>query len=129
MITLKQVLLLNALSSGLTGLLLLIMPKPIAEIFEVSASEPFMVTGAFLVLFALLVGYAATRPLPAASLVKAIIFLDCLWVLASVLLLLSGMFHMSQWGYLLIAGVAAWVGLMAYLQYAGLRKRLVEERA
>ncbi len=119
--TLKNILLINAISSGVTGLILIILPRIIANIFEVVQSWPFLAIGMFLVLFALLVGYAATRQFPKAALIKFIIILDCLWVIVSFLIMLFMPLNLSLWGLLLTGGVAAWVGLMAGLQYSSLR--------
>lgn len=128
MITLKNVLAVNAISSGATGLLLTLMPGTIAAIFEVPQNWPFLATGLFLVFFSMLAGYTAAKKEPDRILVNIIIMLDWLWVMASVIILLQKQLYISQWGYLLTGGVAAWVALMAFLQYAGLRKTHAIER-
>ena len=122
MITLKNVLLINALSSGATGLLLLAAPDALSQLFDVSGHAPFWVTGLFLVVFAALVYYASSRKTLGRSLVKVIIYLDLLWVLGSVLLVWLQGTTISWWGNGLILGVALWVAAMAYLQQAGLRR-------
>lgn len=127
MITLKNVLVVNALSSGVTGLLLVVMPQTVAGIFEVPQKEPFLATGIFLVLFALLVFYASSKKEVDRALVKFIIYLDMLWVVASLAIVVPQLFNLSLWGYLLITGVAVWVGLMAYLQHTGLKRASIEK--
>lgn len=126
MITLKNVLLVNALSSGFSGLLLMMMPSETADIFAVTQHEPFVVTGLFLLLFALMVMYAALKNVLETKLVRWIILLDVLWVMASAAIVVLQLFALSAWGYALISGVAIWVGLMAYLQHLSLSRKMAE---
>lgn len=120
--TLKKVLLINALSSAATGLLLAVMPAKVAELFEVSLAWPFIAIGIFLIVFADLVLYAFFRKAPGRGLVKSIIFMDVSWVIASLIVVSFALFNLSTLGYLLTSGVALWVALMAYLQNSGLKK-------
>jgi len=124
MITLKNVLLINAISSGVTGLILAAFSGIVASIFEVTATIPFVAVGLFLVFFAMLVFYASTRRVTNRNMVLSIVFLDTLWVVCSLLIVVLHLFDVSFLGYLLISGVAAWVALMAYLQFLELRKSL-----
>ena len=112
----------NALSSGATGLLLLLFPGAISRLFGAAANWPFTAAGIFLVLFALFVFTEAKQPLPRRNRVRWIIALDVLWVVESAALLLPGFLSLSVVGSLLIAGVALWVALMAFLQIRGLRQ-------
>ena len=52
MIPLKTTLIINAASSGATGLGLIILASPVAELFGVSENTPFIGVGIFLILFA-----------------------------------------------------------------------------
>ncbi|NBA84409.1 hypothetical protein GVN16_01475 [Emticicia sp. CRIBPO] len=124
--TLKNVLLVNALSSGATGILLIAIPGMITHIFNVNQRWPFIATGIFLFAFALLVFYASYQQVQAASLVKTIIFLDISWVVMSMVIVVSQSFGLSMTGYLLITAVAGWVALMAYLQHTNLKKSFIE---
>lgn len=124
MITLKNVLLLNAASSGVTGLILAALPGTVAPLFEVTQTFPFVAVGLFLVFFAGLVFYAATRQVVTRLLIWSIVLLDFLWVVSSLLIVSLQLLVISFLGYLLISGVAAWVALMAFLQYSGLRNAL-----
>ncbi|MFB6454963.1 hypothetical protein ACE38W_06800 [Chitinophaga sp. Hz27] len=114
--TLKKVLLVNAITSGATGILMAVIPGKIATIFATSVSWPFSEVGIFLVLFAALVMYAALTPLRS-GLINTIIALDTLWVVCSLVFILTGAFSLSGIGYLLTGAVAAWVALMAILQF------------
>lgn len=113
----------NGISSGITGLLLLLAPRMIATLFSVPSQIPFIGVGAFLVIFSLaVVGTAMRKPIsqPAVSFIS---LLDLLWVGSSVLVIIAFSSTLSTIGTIIILGVAVWVGLMAYLQ-----KKLRPER-
>lgn len=119
MLPLRTTLLVNGISSGATGLLLALFPSMIAGIFGVSESIYFVETGVFLVLFAAYVLFVGTRnPIRLRS-VMLITSLDISWVVASIaaVFLLSGI--VSTTGIVLIIAIAAWVALMALLQFKG----------
>lgn len=121
MTTLKNVLLLNGVSSGATALLLVLFPRAIATIFGTTSTLPFIGAGVFLLLFAgLVLNESRQHPLRA-GMVKFIIVLDILWVIDSMALVVFQLFGLSFLGYVLIAGVALWVALMAFLQQKGLK--------
>jgi hypothetical protein len=119
MLPLKTTLLVNAISSGATGLLLALFPGMAAGIFGVSETVYFIEAGVFLILFAAFVLYVATRKPVSQRSVMMVTALDLLWVLASMVavFLLAGV--VSTIGIVLIVAVAAWVALMAFLQFKG----------
>lgn len=121
MITLKSVLTINGVSSGVTGLGLVFLPEVYANLFEVAATAPFVGVGWFLVIFAAGVLVAIQWNDDNASVVAAITFADTAWVVASVTLLVVQPFPISLLGNIIILAVALWVALMAVLQYRGLR--------
>lgn len=119
MLPLRTTLLVNAISSGATGLLLALFPSLAAGIFGVSDTVYFVEVGIFLVLFAAYVLFVATRnPIKLRS-VMIVTTLDLLWVLGSIVVvfLLAGI--VTTIGIVLIIAVAAWVALMALLQFKG----------
>jgi hypothetical protein len=120
MTTLKNVLYINGISSGATGLLMVLFPTPIAALLNTLPSAVTYV-GSFLVVFAALVLYAARQQNTSRKLVSTIVMLDLSWVIASVFVIAGG-FQLSGLGLFLIGAVAAWVGLMAILQINGLRR-------
>jgi len=122
MTTLRNVLLINAISSGLTGLILVIAPSFVADMFATSFTEPFLLAGMFLVAFAILVFGAAMQNPLRGSLISLILVLDSSWVIASLAVIVLQLFNISALGYGFIAGVAAWVLLMVYFQFNGLRQ-------
>src|ERR1051325_5711526 len=121
MIPLKSMLVINSTSSGATGLGLILASKLVAGIFGITEPQPFVIVGAFLAVFAMLV-FVVSRRDPMSSIgVQLIIAGDILWVLASVVIVLFQLFGLSLIGYTIICAVALWVGTMAYLQFNGLR--------
>lgn len=112
----------NALFSAMSGLGFLLAPGWLARITGVRPAAAFTVVGVGLV------GYAAwlwlnTRkePVPRSTALAAIVG-DSLWVIASVIVLVSGMLPLTtagKWGVALVADV---VGVFAILQLIGLRR-------
>jgi hypothetical protein len=120
--TLKNVMLINAISSGATGLGLAVFPKMVAGLFETTATMPFIEVGIFLIAFAALV-FSVSRGNPVnVRAVRLVIVLDTLWVIGSAAIVSFQVFPISVMGYVLIGAVAVWVAAMAYLQSAGLRQ-------
>ena len=119
--TLKNVLLINALSSGATGLSLAVMPGIFADLFNTSLRAPFVATGVFLIAFAVIVFLESRRDYSTTWL-RIIIILDISWVLISLVIICLQAFEISMLGYFMIGAVALWVALMAALQYVGLKK-------
>ena len=91
--TLKNVLLVNALSSGATGLGLIAFAAPIAILFGISEPTPVMEVGIFLVAFAILVFREGRRTIHNLKIVKLIIALDISWVLVSLLVVAVATFQ------------------------------------
>ncbi len=122
MTTLKNVLLVNAISSGATGALLMLFPAPIARLFGVEATMPFIAVGLFLLVFAAAVGYEALQKTPRTHWVQGIIVLDISWVVGSLVAVGLLFSTLSLLGNLAILAVAGWVAGMAFLQTKGLRR-------
>jgi hypothetical protein len=125
---LRRVLLADAVISGATGLLmaggatllgpLLALPEPLLRY-----------AGLALLPFAAFVAVVATRPRIARGAVWAVIAINVLWALDSVLLLLTGWVAPSALGYgfvlfqaLVVAGFAEW-------QWLSLRRRALQTAA
>lgn len=104
---------LNAITSAITGLLLVIFSGFITELFELNASSVITYVGVFLLVYAAYIIYTANWNLGHTSIV---IVLDGLWVAGSAIVLLTQGFQISTIGIFMIIGVALWVGLMALLQ-------------
>ena len=119
----------NAISSGLTGLILVIAPGFVANLFATSSTQPFVLVGMFLVAFAILVFAAALQNPLRESMIGLIIVLDSSWVITSLVVIVLQLLNISALGYGFIAGVAAWVLLMVYFQFNGLRQISSSERS
>lgn len=122
MTTLKNVMLINAVSSGATGLLLIIFSGYTAQLFSVTRQMPFVAVGIFLLLFAVLVFANSRRNPLSKGWIKLIVAIDILWVIESLIIVFPKMFGFSTIGYVLIVAVAIWVTLMAVLQAKGLQQ-------
>ncbi len=121
MIQLTTTMQINAITSGATGLGLIAAAAPIAGLFGVTQTMPFIATGIFLVLFSIYVfAVSKGKPVNPAG-VRFVIIMDVLWVLASVIAIIALFPLISGIGSIAIGAVAVWVAGMAYLQSAGLK--------
>jgi hypothetical protein len=120
--TLRNVLLINAISSGITGILLAVMPTFFAKLFNVNQTAPFVEVGIFLIVFSLFVLWTSFKnPIPK-TWTKLIIGMDVTWVVASILAVPLLFSSISVIGSVIILAVAGWVGTMAYLQRKTLQR-------
>jgi hypothetical protein len=110
---LKKVLLLNAITSAFTGLLLVSFSGLTAELFGLNTSPINISVGVFLLVYAMFVIYTASKAL---AHTRVVIILDVAWVVCSAVVLMAYGSKISWVGNLLIMAVALWVGLMAFLQ-------------
>jgi len=122
MTSLKNVLMINAASSGLTGLILTFLSGFVAGLFDVTNRIPFVGVGIFLLAFAFFVFITSLQNPMRESTVIIIVWMDALWVIVSAGIVALQPFDMKPIGYILIAAVACWVMLMAYLQYHGTKQ-------
>jgi hypothetical protein len=113
---LKNVLLINAISSGITGILLVLIPDIFANIFKTDKIAPFVEVGIFLILLSSFVLLTAFKKPIKRSWIILIIGFDIAWVVISIITIFLLTSYISAAGSAIIFAVAAWVGLMAYLQ-------------
>lgn len=118
---LRRVLLLDAVSSGGMGVLLLTCGGLLAGVLGLPV-ELLEEAGVVLVPFALVVAFLGTRAQLYRAAVWAVIALNAVWVIDSIVLLLSGWVQPSLLGYLFVLGQAVFVGVMAELELIGLRR-------
>lgn len=121
--TLKNVLLINAISSGATGVGLIVFASFIAQLFGTTSYQAMWFVGGFLVSFAALVLVEGIKDHPNVKMVRLIIVLDISWVIASIAVIALQLFDLSILGYVAIGAVALWVAAMAYFQTQSVRKR------
>jgi hypothetical protein len=122
MTTLRNALMINAVTSGVTGLVLVVVPGFVANLFATSNTTALVGVGIFLVAFATMVFNASLQNPLREKTVSLIVLLDTLWVLTSLAIIVLQLLDVSTLGYFLIGAVAAWVALMAYLQFNGMRQ-------
>lgn len=116
--TLKKVLFINSISSGVTGLALIFFASTLGELFgtmPIAVSE----TGVFLIVFSIFVFIEARRTSLKAGRISAIIALDVLWVVVSAVIILFQLFNLTAIGYIAIGAIAIWVSGMIYFQSNG----------
>ena len=79
-------------------------------------------TGLFLIAYAALVGWLWSRPSVPRLLVMIVIAGNAAWTLASIALLVSGAVSPNLLGEIVVVAQAIATGVLAELQYVGLRK-------
>jgi|SRR5690606_16398918 len=119
MIPLRNVLKVNSISSGATGICLVTFSEIFASLFGVSQRVPFVTVGLFLILFAGFVMLVALQRSIQPRRITTIIAMDIGWVMGSVVAVLWLNGTISIIGIIIILFVAVWVGVMAILQFMG----------
>lgn len=120
MITLKNVLFINGISSGVTGVGLIVFSSFVASATGINNPIVWYAVGTFLAAFGVFVFTTAKRLQLNQNKVRLITALDVSWVIGSLIVITSPM-EMTIIGRIAIIAVALWVALMAFLQYRGLR--------
>lgn len=118
---LRYALLADAIASGATGLLMIAG----AGLLEGLLGLPAALTreaGLVLVPYVAFVAWVGTRETVSRPAVQAVIALNVLWVLGSVGLLMSGWVAPTLLGYAFVIAQAVVVGVLAELQFIGLRR-------
>jgi len=118
---LRRVLIVDAISSGAMGVALLTAAGTLSPMLGLPA-QLLTEAGIVLLPFAAFVGFLASRAVPYRGAVWFVIALNVLWAIDSIVLLLTGWVAPSALGYTFVLAQAAFVALMADLEYVGLRK-------
>lgn len=122
--SLSLVLSLNAVTSALAGVLMLLLPGWVAELFGQVPAWVCQWVGAGLLLFGLSVGYIA-RQLPHSwSTTRWILALDVAWLLATPIAMVGFASHLSLLGQILLLLVAGMVLWYAWWEAYWLRRPL-----
>ncbi|MCG8313652.1 MAG: hypothetical protein MI976_10580 [Pseudomonadales bacterium] len=114
---LKKVLLSNAAFSALTGLVLIAAHPFIAQLMGGHPQWIYLALGIGLCVFAVDVGFIATRNKINEAWVKLILAADVAWVIASVAIIAFGQTYLSYEGNVLILTIALLVTLFSLLEY------------
>jgi hypothetical protein len=121
-ITLRRLLFADAGISGATGLVMLFGAHPLHALLDV----PMLLirySGLALIPFAAMVWYFARSPRLSASQVWTVLAMNAAWVVASVLVLVSGAIDPNAWGVAFVLLQALAVAGLAEFQYSALRSR------
>ncbi|MFW6039851.1 MAG: hypothetical protein ACOC9N_02105 [Gemmatimonadota bacterium] len=119
--TLRALLGLDAIASGALGVVL----AAASGLLDDASGLPstlLVPAGLLLVVFAAFVAYSATRPMPSRASVWAIVEMNVLWVLASVVIVMAGWFSPTTLGSAFVLLQATVVAVFAGGQYAALRR-------
>jgi len=118
---LRRVLLIDAASSGALGLLLLTCASLLGGMLDLPAAM-LEEAGFVLLPFALMLAFLGSRTRLPKALVWTVIAVNVIWAFDSCVLLLSGWVQPNLRGHAFIAGQAAFVAVIAQLEFVGLRK-------
>jgi hypothetical protein len=118
---LRRALLADAIFSGVSALAMTLDAGTLAPIFNLPEAL-LRETGLFLIAYTALVGWLGTRSSVPKPLVMIVVAGNAAWTLASVALLLSGAVSPNVLGTVMIVAQAIATGVLAELQYVGLRR-------
>ncbi|PTL75301.1 hypothetical protein [Vitiosangium sp. GDMCC 1.1324] len=118
---LRRALLADGVISGTTGALMMIAASPLAGLLGLNVAL-LRTAGFSLLPFSALLVYLAGRTIVPRWVVWGVVSANLLWVIDSVLLLVTGWADPTLWGYLFTGGQALAVAVFAGLQYVGLRR-------
>jgi hypothetical protein len=111
----------DAIFSGVSALLLTLGAGELAPLLNLP-TDLLRETGLFLIAYAALVGWLGSRPAMPKALVGIVIAGNVAWTVASIALLFSGAVTPNLLGEAFVAFQAIVVGILAELQYIGLRR-------
>src|SRR5215208_2177923 len=112
----------NATFSGVSGLFFIFASRPIARFIGIDMPLVILVIGIGLVGYAALIYINAARPEISRGFVLFAVVCDSLWVLLSIILLLTNLVQFSVQGKWAVGSVAAIVDVFATLQFFEWRK-------
>jgi hypothetical protein len=118
---LRRAILGDAIFSGASAVLLTFGAGALAPWLELPEAL-LRETGLFLIVYAILVGWLGTRHTMPKLLVALVISGNTAWTLASIALLFSGAVTPNLLGEVFVAAQAIATGVLAELQYLGLRR-------
>jgi hypothetical protein len=118
---LRRVLIVDAVTSGAMGVALFALADVFANLLQLPV-DPVREAGIILLPFAAFVGFIASRSEPARIAVWAIIALNIVWVVDSIVLLFTGWVAPNALGYVFVIAQAAVVLVFADFEYMGLKR-------
>ena len=118
---LSRALLADAIFSGVSAVALTLGAGALAPFLNLPEAL-LRETGLFLIAYAALVGWLASRASVAKALVLLVVVGNAAWTVGSIALLLSGAVSPNLAGALMVVAQAIATGVFAELQYVGLRR-------
>jgi hypothetical protein len=119
---LRRALQANAVFSALSGVLLIFDSGPIDAVLGLGSPTALTILGGLILVGAASVGWIALQPTIDRGSARAIVALDVAWVIASVILLLTGVLHLTVAGDWVIGIIAIVVADFALLESYGLKR-------
>lgn len=119
----RKALLINAVFSCMSGIILILFHIPVSNLFEIESGSPFWIVGVALIFFSLTIFIEIKRQRRIAIL--WIIVQDFLWVIGSLIILIARPFGISSIGNYLIAIIACAVLAIAINQSIALTKQKI----
>ncbi len=117
---LRRVLFADALSCAAMGIVLCVFDDQAASILALPVQ--LLSQAEVLLPFAAFVAYVASRAMPSRKAVWAIMAVNAVWIVESVLLLFSGWIEPNLLGQAFIVTQAAFVLVLTELEYVGLKR-------
>jgi hypothetical protein len=121
---LRRVLTIDAVFSGVSGIAMIAFAAAFANLLQLPV-ELISEAGIVLVPFAAFVGFVASRREPARLPVWAIIAINIVWAVDSIVLLFSGWVAPNALGYAVVIAQAVGVLVLADLEYMGMKRSAV----
>ena len=118
---LRLALRLDAIATGAVGLTAVVAASPLADPVGVSAAL-LVWTGAALIVYSVAVWYLASRPVINPVAAGAVVALNAVWVVDSILAVAAGWLGLTTLGVVIVLAQAAVVAVLADLQFLGIRR-------
>jgi hypothetical protein len=122
---LRRALLADAIFSGVSAVVMTLDASALAPFLKLPEAL-LRQTGLFLIAYAAMVGWLWSRPSVSKVLVMIVVAGNAAWTLASIALLFSGAVSPNLLGEIVVVTQAIATGVLAELQYIGLRKSTAE---
>ena len=118
---LRRALLADAIFSGVSAIGLTLGAGTFASLLDLPEAL-LQETGLFLIAYTIMVGWLGTRHAVPRALVMVVVAGNAAWTLASIALLFSGAVSPNLLGEIVVVAQAIATGVLAELQYVGLRR-------
>jgi len=120
---LHNVLRINSAFSGLFGLVFILFPGKVSEMFGITNPFPITITGILLIGWEIFVSQLVRKPQVSVPGTWIVILGDLSWVVGSIALLLGDWLSLTNTGFWFIAIIADIILVFAIVQYIGLRRQ------